>query len=110
MVSILAGFAAHGETPGSPAEAGRITDDRNGLGAVRQAAGLFSSGYISRIDEIASFQIDPDYERAEARRQEEVELGGALATRFQELERSLQGKLDGLGGLTGTPRGHAPQP
>lgn len=65
--------------------------------SVHQAAGLFSGSYISLVNEIASFQRDPDYERAELRRQQMVAYGQGLMPRLQGLQQRLQGEAQRLG-------------
>jgi hypothetical protein len=53
----------------------------------------FSSAYTHVIDDLLSFQRDPDYARAEMRREELVHYAGGLIPRFQALAGELQALL-----------------
>ena len=54
----------------------------------------FQSRYASAIDDMLSLANDPDYAKAEEKRQKMVSEANMLATKFQELANSLQNKLD----------------
>ena len=91
IVGALGGFPLIDLGSGAPDE-----DPSYGTEAVHQAADGFSGAYTSIIDELVSFQKDPDYERAETRRQELVAFSTSLGRDFQDLEARLRGELEGL--------------
>jgi len=66
LISVLGSLPFSGD-PSASAAAG-TTDESFQVDQVHQAAGLFSNVYTSMIDEIISYQKDPDYQRAESRR------------------------------------------
>ena len=77
-------------------EAGVPIEEAYNTESIYQAAELFSDKYMSVVDEVASFQTDPDLGRAEARRQEMVSFGGTLANAFHAFAVTIQGDLEGL--------------
>ena len=91
IVGALGGFPLADLGSGAPNE-----DPSYGTEAVHRAAESFSGTYTSIIDDLVSFQKDPDYERAETRRQELVAFSTSLGRDFQDLETRLRGELDGL--------------
>jgi len=62
--------------------------------ALQEKANEFQSRYASAIDDMLSLANDPDYAKAEEKRQKMVSEANMLATKFQELANSLQNKLD----------------
>ena len=64
--------------------------------AVHEAADAFSGAYTSIIEELISFPRDPDYERAETRRQQVTDFATSLVGDFQDLEERLTGQLENL--------------
>ncbi len=94
LVGVLSGFPTLDMPLPGPASA---QDEAYSVEAVHQAAGLFAGSYMSLVNEIASFQQDPDYERAELRRQQMVAYGQSLMPRLQGLEQQLQGEAQRLG-------------
>jgi hypothetical protein len=91
IVGALGGFPLADLASGAPDE-----DPSYSTEAVHRAAESFSGAYTSIIDEMVSFQKDPDYERAETRRGEMVGFATKLVGDFQDLEARLRGELDGL--------------
>ena len=81
---------------GSPSTTTGTTDESFNVEQVHRAAGLFSSSYTSLIDEMISYQRDPDYQRAESRRRELAEVGATLVGDFQVFEGELTGMLGDL--------------
>ncbi len=75
-------------------------DEAYSVEAVHRASGLIAGSYMSLVDEIASFQQDPDYQRAELRRQQLVAYGQSRMPRLQGLEQRLQGEAERLGAPT----------
>lgn len=63
---------------------------------VRETASSLAGMYETIINDIASFQTDPDYERAEAKRQEWVGRAETLADFFKDLADEQQARLEGL--------------
>ena len=78
---------------GSPSAATGTTDESFNVEQVHKAAGLFSNVYTSMINEMISYQKDPDYLRAESRRRELAEVGSTLIGDFQDFEGRLTGLL-----------------
>ena len=63
---------------------------------VHEAAERSSNSFESIVNELISHQAKPDYERAEASREELVRFSGLLMGELQEFELTLLGSLDGL--------------
>ena len=63
LIRVLGGFPADGSPASIPASAHKEESY-----SADEATQLFSSKYMSVVDEIISFQTDPDLHRAEARR------------------------------------------
>ena len=93
LISVLSGFPAQDMTAASP-ESQQPVDESFSVEAVNEAAGLFSSSYTSLIDNLISFQTDPDYARAESSREDMTDFGVSLIGKFQDFEGRLQGELD----------------
>ena len=87
---------ALGSFPLSDPGLGETGNESYGTEAVHSAAASLSGAYVSVIDELVSFQRDPDYERAEATRQQVVDFATGLIGDFQDLEERLRGELAGL--------------
>ena len=95
MIKVLAGFPVlDGASPGPEAP----VSESYSVEAVEQAGGMFSNKFTALIDEMVAFQKDPDYQRAESRRQEMVAAGTAAATMFQDFGNQLQTEFDTLTG------------
>jgi len=92
LISVLGSLPVSGD----PSAAAGTTDESFQIEQVHQAAGLFSNVYTSMIDEMISYQKDPDYQRAESRRREIAEAGAALVGEFQDFEGRLTGMLGEL--------------
>ena len=95
MINVLGGFPISAGPSASPAVSGPI-DEAYSTEAVDSAFKLFSGTYMSVIDELVSFQRDPDYERAERRRQDMVGYGISVMERYGALGDRLHGELDRL--------------
>ena len=94
LIRVLGGGAV--DAAPSAIEAGAPVEEAYNSESIDQVAELFSNRYMSVVDEIASFQADPDLHRAEARRQEMVFYGGMLADAFQAFAVTMQGGLEEL--------------
>ena len=92
LISVLGTLPASGD----PSTAAGTTDESFNVARVHEAGGLFSNVYTSLIDEMISYQRDPDYQRAESRRRELAEVGATLVGEFQEFEGRLTGMLGEL--------------
>ena len=75
-------------------ESQQTVDESFSVEAINQAAGLFSSSYTSLIDDLVAFQTNPDFARAESRREDMTGFGFSLIGKFQDFEGRLQGELD----------------
>ena len=71
----------------------QAVDESFSVEAVNEAAGLFSSSYMSSIDNLITFQTDPDFARAESRSEDMTSFGTSLVGEFQDFEGRLQGEL-----------------
>ena len=74
----------------------RPIDEAYSAESIDQATQLFSNNYMSVVDEIASFQTDPDLRRAETRRHEMASFGGFLADALRAFGAMMQGGLEEL--------------
>ncbi len=63
---------------------------------VGPAGALFVNSYTKVIDEVVSFQTDPDYVRADVRRQEFIGLADAYGVSLQEIKVRLVGDIGQL--------------
>ena len=93
LISVLSSFPMPNMTV-VPLDSQQTVDESFSVEAVNQAAGLFSSSYMSLIDDLIAFQTDPDLARAESRREDMADFGVALVGKFQDFESRLQGELD----------------
>ena len=55
----------------------------------RRPAGLFSNKYTALIDDIASFQSNPDFRRADAKRQKIVDVSESSIALVENFESNL---------------------
>ena len=93
LIGVLSGFPMPDMTAAS-LESQQPFDESFSVEAVHEVAGLFSSSYTSLIDNLISFQTDPDYARAERSREDMTDFGISLIGKFQDFEGRLQGELD----------------
>ena len=93
LIGVLSGFPMPDMTAAS-LESQQPVDESFSVEAVHEVAGLFSSSYTSLIDNLISFQTDPDYARAERSREDMTDFGISLIGKFQDFEGRLQGELD----------------
>ena len=93
LISVLSSFPMPNMTV-VPLDSQQTVDESFSVEAVNKAAGLFSSSYMSLIDDLIAFQTDPDLARAESRREDMADFGVALVGKFQDFESRLQGELD----------------
>ena len=93
LISILGSLPLSGD---APAPAVTVADESFNVERVHEAAGLFSNAYTSLIDEMVSYQRDPDYHRAESRRRELADVGAKLVGDFQDFEAGLTSTLTDL--------------
>jgi len=70
---------------------------------VQQAADRFSLVYTGVIDDLLSFQKDPNYQRAEASRQKMNGYAGSLLPQFQAFTDEMRSQLDQLTAEYNTP-------
>lgn len=70
------------------------TDESYSVEAVNEVSNLFTGNYISIIDELITYQTDPDYARAEARRVDFVEHGHRLTGDLSSFTTRVEGELD----------------
>ena len=71
----------------------QAVDESFSVEAVNEAAGLFSSSYMSLIDNLITFQTDPDFARAESNREDMTDFSISLIGELQDFEDRLQGEL-----------------
>lgn len=94
LVGVLVAFPGAGHEREAATD-GPVDDDFN-VERVHEAAGLFAGSYRAVVDEIISFQQDPDLQRAESRRREMVHYGRHVMERLDILEGRLSERLDQL--------------
>ena len=92
LIGVLSGFPMPDMTVVS-LESQQTVDESFSVEAIDQVAGLFSSSYTSLIDDLIAFQTDPDFARAESRREDMTNFGVSLIGKFQDFETRLQGEL-----------------
>ena len=91
LIGVLASFPVE-----SASTTYDLTDESYSVEAVNEVGRLFSGNYMSLIDEMIAYQNDPDYNRAEARRQDMMDLGSSLTGRFQQFEQRMEAQLEEL--------------
>lgn len=95
LIGALSSFPIHAKTASPPA-AIDPNDDTFSVEKAQEAGNRFSSVYTSIIDDMMSFQKDPDYKRAESQRKAMVSYSESLVTQFQDFSAKMKGKLDEL--------------
>ena len=92
LISVLSSFPMPDMTVVS-LDSQQAVDESFSVEAVNEAAGLFSSSYMSLIDNLITFQTDPDFARAESNREDMADFGISLIGELQDFEDRLQGEL-----------------
>lgn len=95
LIGALSSFPIHAKVD-SPPVAVDPNDDSFSVEKAQEAGNRFSSVYTSVIDDMLSFQKDPDYKRAESQRNAMVAYSESLITQFQDFSAKMKGKLDQL--------------
>ncbi len=90
LVSVMGGFSAIAGA-GSPDQSTAVEEAGS---SAEQVSALFLGGYTSIIDGLMAHQEAPDYEKAEATRQEMVEYAKSLVPQFKGLADEMQEKFD----------------
>ena len=99
LVSVVSVLPADGVTDDALARS-ETPSPASDLGSVDYVGNRFSTGIMSIVDEIASFQTDPDYERAETRRVEMVGVGEHMIDVFEGLKTDMDTRFVKLTGVT----------
>lgn len=73
-----------------------VSIDKFNQKTAEKMADEFYNRYTTSIDEIVSYQENPDLKKAEAKREEIISEAGALAAKFQEMATKLQAALGRL--------------
>ena len=94
LLGVLGSFPIHGQAASLPETDTNV--DTFSQEAVQEVGNRFSSMYSSVLEDLVSFQGDPDYQRAETQRQALVHYADLLIPQFQGLANDLQGELDEL--------------
>lgn len=68
-------------------------DETYSVEAVDEVSRLFTGNVIAIIDELITFQTDPDYARAEARRLEVMDHGNRLTGDFSSFQTRVEGEF-----------------
>ena len=92
IISVMSSFPMPDMTVVS-LDSQQAVDESFSVEAVNEAAGLFSSSYMSIIDNLITFQTDPDFARAESNRDDMADFGISLIGELQDFEDRLQGEL-----------------
>jgi hypothetical protein len=94
LVGILMTF------PGQTAQVEQSTpaqqEEQFDVEKVNDFAELFAGGYLSVIDDISSHQAAPEYNRADAKREEMTAYGNSLVIEFDGFQEMLADQLNGL--------------
>ena len=90
LVSVMGGFSGIAGA-GSPDQPTAVEDVGS---SAEEMSVLFLGGYTAIIDGLMAHQETPDYEKAEATRQEMVEYAKSLVPQFKGLADEMQEKLD----------------
>ena len=90
LVSVMGGFSGIAGA-GSPDESTAAPEVGS---SAEEMSVLFLGGYTAIIDGLMAHQEAPDYEKAEATRQEMVEFAQSLVPQFKGLADEMQEKLD----------------
>ena len=88
LIAVLADFPIEGATTLRDPN-----DESYSVEAVDEVGSLFTGNYNSIIDELVSYQTDPDYARSEARRQDMLALGSRLTGDFSDFKTKLDGEF-----------------
>ena len=80
----------------TPSPSGEAGDETFSPSAVNELFDGFTTSYNSIINDVMSYQTDPDPQRAEAARQDAVENGITVMGKYQELSEKLQAEFDRL--------------
>ena len=70
------------------------SDESYSVEAVEEVGSLFTGNCNAIINELVSYQTNPDYARAEARRQDMVDRGNRLTVNFTDFRTRLEGEFD----------------
>ncbi|MCH8870013.1 MAG: hypothetical protein IIC23_09455 [Chloroflexi bacterium] len=70
------------------------SDESYSVEAVEEVGSLFTGNYNAIINELVSYQTNPDYARAEARRQDMLDLGNRLTVNFTDFQTRLESEFD----------------
>ena len=68
-------------------------DESYSVEAVHEVGNLFTGNVTSLIDEMVSYQTDPNYARAEARREDMVDLGYRLTDDLSGFQTKMEGEF-----------------
>ena len=94
LVGVLVTF------PGQPSDpdqfASSTADNQFDIEKVNDIAELFAGSYLSVVNDISSHQIDPDFQRADAKREELTAYGNTLAGDFDGFQEMLTEQLNQL--------------
>ena len=96
LIGTIAGFLLLilGQFPGIGGPAPPTTEDATTDELVREAAERLGSVFTIVIDGVMSFQDDPDYDRAEFKRQELSIYAISILPEFQDFANEMRLRLD----------------
>ena len=88
LIAVLSDFPIEGTvTQRDP------NDESFSVEAVDEVARLFTGNFNAIIDELVSFQSDPDYARADTRRLEMLGLGNRLTGKYSVFTTRMEGEF-----------------
>lgn len=88
LIAVLADFPI-----GAPTTLFDPNDEAYSVEAVDEVGRLFTGNFNAIIDEMITYQTDPDFARAEARRVELVDHGNRLTGDFSSFKTRLDGEF-----------------
>lgn len=91
LIRVLSGFPFEGVTTTVDPN-----DESYSVEAVEEVGTMFTGNYMALIDEIVAYQTNPDYQKAESRRQDMAAMANTLKGDFQEFGDRMEGDLGGL--------------
>ena len=97
LLGILSAFPGRSDaTTTAQVQQVEAASDEFSIDLVEVVGGLLGGSYMSVIDDVSSYQTDPNFERAESRRQEFSEYSDVLVGEFEGLVDELTSELDDL--------------
>ena len=95
LLGILLAFPT-GSTPEDQSLPAQKSEAEFSVDDVHRVGQLFDGGFQSVLDELISHQTNPDFERADSKRQDMMNYASLMAEDFEKFEKTLEDKLNSL--------------